>query len=58
MSRTVPLLTYTSVLHSYRKKLEEKARLYEQMTKGDFPGPHKQHTHTHTLTVHINIEAV
>lgn len=22
----------------YRQKLEEKARLYEQMTKGDFPG--------------------
>lgn len=31
------LINYFLFLRN-RRKLEEKARLYEQMTKGDFPG--------------------
>ena len=28
--------------------MEEKAKLYDQMTKGDFPGQYNTHTHTQT----------
>lgn len=42
------------VFFFFRKKLEEKAKLYEKMTKGDFPG--EQHYSKMSIYIRINFQ--